>query len=91
MTFVLLLALWLAAFMCHAVLWSARYRLPAPGPGGQRLARMMRSGLPLVALGLAVGVQGPVTGLLSWFAALSLGGLLAASLLAMRDRLTDRP
>ncbi|WP_308718875.1 hypothetical protein [Komagataeibacter xylinus] len=91
MTFVLLLALWLGAFMNHAALWPARYGLPAPGPTGQRLARMLRLGLPTGALGLAVGVQGPVTGLLSWFAALSFAGLLAASLLALRGRMANRP
>ncbi|AQU86107.1 hypothetical protein B0W47_00060 [Komagataeibacter nataicola] len=90
MTCLLLLALWLTAFMCHAALWPARYGLPAPGPTGQRRARMMRLLLPLIALGLAMGVQGPVVGLLSWFAALSFGGLLAAGLLALRGRRPDR-
>ncbi|QHC36693.1 hypothetical protein [Komagataeibacter xylinus] len=91
MTFLFLVALWLAGFMGHAALWPMRYGLPARGPTGQRLARMMRLGLPLGALGLAVGVQGPVMGLLSWFAALSSGGLLAASLLALRSRQANRP
>lgn len=91
MTFVLLLALWLAAFMCHAALWPARYGLPTPGPTGQRLARMMRPGLPTGGLGLAVSIQGPIMGLLSWLAALSFAGLLAASLLAVGRRLANRP
>ncbi|GBQ46997.1 hypothetical protein ACM0P6_00930 [Komagataeibacter sucrofermentans] len=90
MTCLFLLALWVAAFMCHAALWPTRYGLPAFHPTGQRRARMMRLLLPLLALGLAVGVQGFVVGLLSWCAALSLGGLLAASLLALKGRQADR-
>ncbi|MBV1832302.1 hypothetical protein HNW77_03095 [Komagataeibacter sp. AV436] len=91
MTFVLVLMLWLAAFMGHARLCSTRYGLPALHPTGRHLARMMRLGLPLAALGLAMSAQGPVMGLLSWFAALSFAGLLAASLLALRSRMTNRP
>ncbi|WP_019085892.1 hypothetical protein [Komagataeibacter europaeus] len=84
MTVVSLLVLWVIAFMCHAALWPARYGLPVLPSAAQSMMGVTRFILPVLALGLAVEGQGSVMGVLLWFAALSFGGLMAASLLVLR-------
>lgn len=83
MIFVFLFVLWVAAFMCHAALWPARYRLPVLPSAGQRIMVVTRFTLPVQALVLATGWKGSVMGGLLWFAALSFGGLGAAGLLVL--------
>ncbi len=74
MIFVIICGLWLLAFTCHVRLQPARYRFARLTPPG-----------PACALMLAIRPDG-MTGILTWFASLSITGLLVALWLALRRR-----
>ncbi|GCE79925.1 hypothetical protein [Komagataeibacter oboediens] len=85
MIFVIICGLWLLAFTCHVRLQPARYRFARLTPPGRCMAIMGRVAAPACALMLAIRPDG-MTGILTWFASLSITGLLVALWLALRRR-----
>ncbi|WP_010507402.1 hypothetical protein [Komagataeibacter europaeus] len=75
--------LWLMTFSCHVRLHPHRYGFATLAPHGQRMALVGRIAAPAVALVLAARMGG-VTGVLIWFASLSIAGLCIALWLASR-------
>ncbi|MBE7728464.1 hypothetical protein [Komagataeibacter sp. FXV3] len=77
--------LWLLAFSCHARLHPYRYGFTMLAIREQRMAITGRIAFPTIALALATRMDG-VTGVLIWFASLSIAGLCIALWLASRRK-----
>ncbi|GCE82266.1 hypothetical protein [Komagataeibacter diospyri] len=85
MTFPAAFLLWLMAFSCHVRLHPLRYGVSPLGPHARHIAVTGRIVAPGVAWALSAWLDG-VTGVLIWFASLSIAGLCVALCLASRRR-----
>lgn len=83
MTFPATFLLWLMAFSCHVRLHPRRYGFMPLAPRACRMAVTGRIVAPGAALALAIRLDS-VTGVLIWFASLSVAGLCMAVWLASR-------